>query len=142
MRNQERRGGGHFFVEVDGNTSMYCGATDVLEGVDELELETQRRMRHLASTLAKDSHVAKAIDANGYVVRWVEYDVTDYPDGKGKACEQTASSLSEAMRVWEDLGAMGQTIFALAEDGSETKLSSYADALAALKAARLGPWVS
>lgn len=69
----------------------------------------------------------------GYVVRWTEYDAVGVPS----AAAATAASLAEAMQVWDDLGAMGQAIFSVAEDGTETPLPTYEEALVERDAARM-----
>ena len=61
----------------------------------------------------------------GYVVRFLD---------DGNTCELTPATLTAAVRAVRELPAFDARIFAVAEDGTETPLPSYEEALTRLDA--------
>ena len=80
---------------------------------------------------------------SGYVVRWLDFsdDLLTSMDAVKRR-----DTLPEIMAVYNDLGCMGQALFSVSADGTETPLPTYEEALAALaelraKGQALLPWL-
>ena len=85
---------------------------------------------------------------SGYVVRWNDHHhdgcgtpctvkhetvlVPEYLGDRPDRCAFASASLAEVMQVNGQLGSMGQALFSVSDDGTETPLPTYEEALAAL----------